>query len=103
MATASSIRLLTGWSAASSARIRWEPQGAAGQAATTPPGADGAPILSGMVLREAGFPAASQGGKPNPGLLAIQFKADDTLGLYQPKMELIGGTFYRYIPEVVAP
>jgi len=79
------------------------PQGATGQAATSPLGADGAPVLSGAVLRDAGFPAAAQGGKPNPGLLAIQFKAGDKPGLYQPTIELIGGNSYRYTLEVVAP
>jgi hypothetical protein len=77
------------------------PQGATGQAATSPLGADGAPVLSGAVLRDAGFPAATQGGKPNPGLLAIQFKAGDKPGLYQPTIELIGGNSYRYTVEVV--
>ena len=42
-------------------------------------------------LRDAGCPAAAQGGRPNPSLLAIQFKAGDKLGLYPPSIELIGG------------
>ena len=79
------------------------PQGATGQAATSPLGADDAPVLSGAVLRDAGFPVTAQGGKPNPGLLAIQFKAGDKLRLYQPTIELIGGNSYRYTVEVVAP
>ena len=79
------------------------PQGATGQAASSPLGADGTPVLSGAVLRDAGFPAAAQGGKPNPGLLAIQFKAGDKPGLYRPTIELIGGNSYRYTVEVVAP
>ena len=79
------------------------PQGAMGQAATSPLGADGAPVLSGAVLRDAAFPAAVQGGRPNAGLLAIQFKAGDKPGLYQPTIELIGSNAYRFTVEVVAP
>ena len=79
------------------------PLGATGQAATSPLGADGAPILSGTVLRDAGFPAAAQGGRPNAGLMVIQFKAGDKPGLYQPTIELIGGNAYRYTVEVIAP
>lgn len=75
------------------------PQGAKGQAATSPAGVDGKPMLSGDVLRDPGFPAVAGGGKPNPGLLAIQFRAGDQPGLYQPTVELIGGNGVRFTVE----
>jgi len=77
------------------------PPSATGQAATSPVGADGTPVLSGEVLRHAGFPA--NGGKPNPGLLTIEFKAGDKPGLYRPTVELIGGNSYRFSIEAVNP
>lgn len=79
------------------------PQGAKGQAATSPIGADGLPILSGQVLRNAAFPAAAGGGKPNRGLLAIQFRGGDQPGLYRPQVELLNGNSYQFTIEVVAP
>ena len=72
------------------------PQGATGQAATSPVGADGKLILSGEVLRSTGFPAAAGGGQPNPGLLVIQFRAGDKPGLYRPTIELLGGNSYQF-------
>jgi len=77
------------------------PPGAAGQAATSPIGADGMPLLSGEVLRHAAYPAAANGGKPNPGLLAIQFKTGDKAGLYRPTIELIDGNSYQFTVEVL--
>ena len=77
------------------------PQGAKGQAATSPIGADGKPILSGEVLRNAAFPAVAGGGKPNPGLLVVQFRAGDKTGLYRPTFELIGGNSYSFTLEAV--
>lgn len=79
------------------------PQGAKGQVATSPIGADGQPILSGQVLRNAAFPAAVGGGKPNRGLLAIQFRAGDLPGLYRPTVELLNGNSYQFTVEVVVP
>jgi len=79
------------------------PQGATGQAATSPIGADGMPLLSGEVLRHASYPAAANGGKPNPGLLAIQFKAGDKIGPYRPTIELIGGNALQFIVEARTP
>ncbi len=79
------------------------PQGATGQAATSPVGTDGMPLLSGAVLRHAGYPAAVGGGKPNPGLLAIQFKTGDKAGLYRPTVELIGGNAVQFTVEAKAP
>lgn len=76
------------------------PQGATGQAATSPLGADGAPMLSGEVLRNTGFPPATAGGKPNPGLLAIQFRTGDKPGLYRPTVELIGGNSFQFTIDV---
>lgn len=58
-------------------------------------------MLSGQVLRNAGF--GPTGGKPNPGLLAIQFRAGDKLGLYRPTVELMGGNSYQFTIEVVKP
>ena len=72
------------------------PQGATGQTATSPVGADGKLILSGEVLRSTGFPLAAGGGKPNPGLLIIQFRVGDKPGLYRPTVELLGGNSYQF-------
>lgn len=72
------------------------PQGATGQAATSPVGADGKLILSGEVLRSPDYPVAAGGGKPNPGLLVIQFRAGDKPGLYRPTVELLGGNSYQF-------
>ena len=68
------------------------PQGATGQAATSPVGVDGKPVLSGAVLRHALLQAAASGGKPNPGLLLIEFRAADKPCLYRPSVELVGDT-----------
>jgi hypothetical protein len=70
------------------------PPGAQGQSATSPAGADGRPILSGEILRDAKYPAG--GGKPNPGLLPIQFRAGSMPGKYQPTFELIDGNNYQF-------
>ena len=78
------------------------PQGAKGQSATSPAGADGKPVLSGEVLRSPAFPPAAGGGKPNPGLLTIQFRAGDQPGLYRPTFELLGGNSYTFTLEAVA-
>ncbi len=78
------------------------PQGAKGQSATSPIGADGKPVLSGEVLRSAAFPTATGGGKPNPGLLTIQFRVGDKPGLYHPIFELLGGNSYTFTLEAVA-
>ena len=51
------------------------PQGATGQAASSPIGPGGAPMLSGQSVCHAAYPPAAGDGKPNPGLLTIQFKA----------------------------
>ena len=75
------------------------PQGAMGQAATSPVGADGKPVLSGAVLRHALFPAAAGGGKPNQGLLSIEFRAGDKPGLYRLTVELVGGNSYQFTIE----
>lgn len=77
------------------------PQGAKGQSAASPIGPDGKPVLSGEVLRSAAFPEVAGGGKPNPGLLAIQFRAGDKPGLYRPTFELIGGNSYQFTLESV--
>ena len=79
------------------------PQGATGQAATSPMGADGRPVLSGETSRNAAYPPAAGGGKPNPGLLTIQFKAGSLPGLYRPTVELIGGNAFQFTIEGVAP
>ena len=79
------------------------PQGATGQAASSPLHPDGTPVLSGEVLRDPGYPAAMGGGKPNPGLLTIQFKAGNKPGLYRPTVELIGGNAYQFTVEATAP
>ena len=75
------------------------PQGATGQAATSPTGADGQIVLSGEVPRHSAYPATAGGGKPNPGLLTIQFKAGDKPGLYRPTVELIGGNNFQFTIE----
>lgn len=75
------------------------PKGATGQAATSPLGADGNPVLSGQVQRSDRFPLAAGGGKPNPGLLAIQFRAGSLPGLYRPTVEILKGNSYRFTVE----
>lgn len=70
------------------------PAGAKGQTATSPLGADGKPVLSGEVARDAGFPRG--GGQPNPGLLVVQFRAGDQPGAYQPTFELLGGNAFQF-------
>ena len=78
------------------------PQGATGQAATSPIGANGMPVLSGQTVRHAAYPPVAGGGKPNPGLLTIQFKAGSLPGLYRPTVELIGGNAYQFTIEATA-
>lgn len=75
------------------------PQGATGQAATSPMGANGMPVLSGQAMRHAAYPPAAGGGRPNPGLLTIQFKAGSLPGLYRPTIELISGNSYQFTIE----
>lgn len=75
------------------------PQGATGQAATSPMGADGLPLLSGEAPRHDAYPTAMGGGKPNPGLLTIQFRVGSAPGLYRPTVELIGGNAYQFTIE----
>jgi hypothetical protein len=79
------------------------PQGATGQTATSPIGANGLPLLSGEILRHAGYPVAAHGGKTNPGLLAIQFKAGNKAGWYRPTIELLGGNAVQFSIEATAP
>ncbi len=76
------------------------PQGATGQLAASPIGADGKPVLSGQALRNDAFP---NGGKPNPGLLPILFRSGNLPGLYQPVVELTGGNSYRFTIEATKP
>jgi hypothetical protein len=63
--------------------------------------AAGRPVLSGEALRHAGYPPAAGGGKPNPGLLTVQFRAGSVAGPYRPTFELIGGNVYRFTIEAV--
>lgn len=77
------------------------PAGARGQSATSPKATDGKPILSGEVLRNKAFPPAAGGGKPNPGLLPVEFRAGDKAGFYRPTFELINGNSYRFTLEAV--
>lgn len=79
------------------------PEGAKGQSATSPRGADGKPVLSGEVLRSSAFPPAAGGGKINPGLLTIEFRTGDKAGLYRPTVELIGGNSFQFTLEAQAP
>ena len=79
------------------------PQGASGQAATSPLRPDGTPVLSGEVMRDGHYPAAMGGGRLNPGLLEIRFRAGDKPGLYRPTVELTGGNAYRFTIEARAP
>jgi len=75
------------------------PEGAKGQSASSPRGADGKPVLSGEVMRSTAFPPAAGGGKPNPGLLTVEFRAGDKTGLYRPTFELIGGNGFQFTLE----
>ncbi len=77
------------------------PEGAKGQAATSPVRPDGTPILSGEITRDAGYPMG--GGQPNPGLLAIEFRAGDRPGSYRPTFELEGGAAFQFTIRVAAP
>lgn len=43
------------------------------------------------------------GGKTNPGLLTIEFRAGDKAGLYRPTVQLIGGNSHRFTLEAQAP
>lgn len=74
-------------------------QGATGQVATSPLNADGKPLLSGQVLRSDRYPPATGGGQPNPGHLAIQFRAGNWPGLYRPTVELREGNAYQFTVE----
>jgi hypothetical protein len=53
-------------------------------------------------VRHAAYPPVAGGGKPNPGLLTIQFKAGSLPGLYRPTVELIGGNAYQFTIEAAA-
>ncbi len=75
------------------------PASAKGQSAISPVCADGKPVLSGEVLRNAAFPPAAGGGKPNPGLLTVEFRAGDKAGLYRPIFELINGNSVQFTLE----
>ena len=75
------------------------PAEAKGQSARSPFGADGKPVLSGEVLRSTAFPPAAGGGKPNPGLLAVEFRTGDKPGAYRPTFELIDGNSYQFTLE----
>lgn len=79
------------------------PAGAKGQAATSPLGADAMPVLSGEVPRHGGYPAAAGGGRPDPGLLAVEFRAGDKPGLYRPTVELLGGNAYQFTVQASPP
>ena len=68
------------------------PDGATGQSATSPVGADGRAVLSGQVARPDGTPA--------PGILRVAFRTGDRPGDYAPTFELMGGTAAR--PTIVA-
>ncbi|MBL8450596.1 MAG: hypothetical protein JNM32_11855 [Dechloromonas sp.] len=78
------------------------PQGATGQEASSPLGSNGKPVLSGEVSRHAAYPAGAGGGKPNPGLLPIQFRTGNLPGHYRPTVELISGNSYQFTIEAVA-
>ncbi len=77
------------------------PAGASGQAATSPRGADGAPLLSGQAVRDPGFPRG--GGAPVPGLLVIEFRLGSAPGAYQPTFELIGGNRVQFTLRAAPP
>lgn len=72
------------------------PEGAKGQSAASPRGSDGKPVLSGEVFRSTAFPPAAGGGKLNPGLLPVEFRAGDKPGLYRPTFELIDGNSVQF-------
>lgn len=75
------------------------PPEAKGQSARSPLGSDGKPVLSGEALRSTAFPPAAGGGKPNQGLLTVEFRAGDKPGLYRPTFELIDGNSYQFTLE----
>ena len=61
--------------------------------------ADGNAVLSGQVPRSDRFRPAAGGGKPNPGLLTIQFRAGSLPGLYRTTVELLKGNSYQFTVE----
>lgn len=63
------------------------PDGATGQRAASPVGADGRPVLSGQLGRPDGTPA--------PGILRVLFRTGNRPGAYTPTFELAGGTAAR--------
>jgi hypothetical protein len=77
------------------------PDGAKGQSAVSPKGNDGKLILSGNALRNAAYAAAAGGGKPNPGLLVVEFRAGDKAGFYRPTFELIDGNSVQFALEAL--
>lgn len=78
------------------------PAGATGQSATTPLNFDGVAVLSGEAPRHPSQPETSGGGKPQPGLMTVRFKAGSVPGLYRPSFELIGGGAWQFTIEAVA-
>lgn len=72
------------------------PPGATGQAVRSPLSADGRLVLSGDMPRSPKFPPAAGGGKPDHGLLPIQFHTGNTPGVYRPTVILLDGNSYAF-------
>lgn len=70
------------------------PQGATGQRAVSPVGADGKPVLSGLLPRAAMYPG---GGLKDNGITPVSFRTGNMPGEYRPTFELIGGTSAQFV------
>ncbi len=67
------------------------PQGATGQRASSPVGADGKPVLSGSL-----HGAAEYGGAKADGIMPVSFRTGSMPGEYRPTFELIGGNAVQF-------
>ncbi len=72
------------------------PEGAKGQSAASPLGADGKPLLSGQLN---GYGTAV----PVAGLLPVRFTVGNQVGAYQPTFELVGGNSVQATVNAVRP
>ncbi|HKW93058.1 MAG TPA: hypothetical protein VJX92_14275 [Methylomirabilota bacterium] len=72
------------------------PPTAEGQAVRSPGAADGRLVLSGDALRSTKFPPATGAGKPEHGLLPIQFRTGNIPGTYRATIILLDGSNYGF-------
>lgn len=72
------------------------PPTATGQAVRSPGATDGRLVLSGDVPRSTKFPLAIGAGKPDHGLLPIQFRTGNMPGTYHATIILLDGSSYGF-------